>query len=109
MEILPLIGWVQMKILGSDWLVPNGNTGPKVNKLYLGSITGYRMVQLDLKNWALIGWFQMDILSFDWLVPNGKNGALIDWFQMKILDCDWVVPNGNTGLGLAGSKWKLKY
>ena len=33
MEILPLIGWVQMEILGSDWLVPNGNTGPKVNKM----------------------------------------------------------------------------
>ena len=45
-------------------------------KSYQWLITGYRVVQLDLKNWALIliGWFQMEILGYDWFVPNGNTG-----------------------------------
>ena len=50
MEILPLIGWVQMEILGSDWLVPNGNTGPKVKQVDLKI---HRRVQLDLQGGSI--------------------------------------------------------
>ena len=44
MEILPLIGWFQMEILGSYWLVMNGNTHWALSKMKIN-----RVVQVDLK------------------------------------------------------------
>ena len=82
---LALIGWFQMEILGSDWLVPNGNSG-------------LRLAGSKWKYWAMIGWFQMEILGSDWLI-----GKVEDW----CLGCwnGWLFGKKSKLVTMSGGEW----